>query len=163
MRTLGIIFLSFTPFLFGLDYSKTLKKRKAFLVTFKEFILFIRDQIRFSGRERDEIMALALNDPRFNHPLFSNLELALKKGENITKRINIINYIRLKPKEIYEIDSFVSGLGKNDTEGQLNHCDYYISVFESVTKNLDEEILVKSRLSVGLSLSLSAVMFIIMI
>lgn len=163
MRTLGIIFLSFTPFLFGLDYSKSLKKRRSFLITFKEFIIFIRGQIRFSGRERNEIITLALADPRFSSPFFNSLETALKSEESITKIIKTSNYIRLNPQEIQEIDSFVSGLGKNDTEGQLNHCDYYLSVFETLIKNLNDEFPVKSRLSVSLSLSLSAVMFILMI
>jgi hypothetical protein len=163
MRALGILLLSLTPFLFGLDYSNTLKKQKDFLLTFKEFVLFVKDQIRFSGRERNEIITLALNDVRFNTPIFKNIESAFKTGENLTKIISNNNYIRLNSKEIYEIEAFALGLGKNDTEGQLNHCDYYFSVFDTLVKKKNDDVLVKSRLCIGLTLSLSALIFIIMI
>ena len=43
MRVVGIVFLSLTPLLFGLDYSKLLKKRLEFFSTFKEFILFVKE------------------------------------------------------------------------------------------------------------------------
>jgi len=163
MRTIGIIFLALTPLLWGLDYRNSLKKRKDFLNAFKEFIMYVKEQIRFSGRERDEIFALALNDPRFGHPLFKKIEKALKSGQNISKTVVDFNDIRLKIKEISGIDSFISGLGKSDLEGQLNHCDHYLLVFEKLSQNSDEVYAVKGKLVTGLSLSLASVMFIIMI
>lgn len=163
MRILGIVFLSLTPFLFGLDYRSSLKKRKRFFTLFKEFIVFVREQIRFCGREIDEIFALLLSDPRFNLPIFKDMERCFKNGENTTKMLESRNDIRLKTKEINEINSFISQLGKSDTEGEINHCDYYFSVFEQIEGKLSEAYSVKVRLAVSLSLSLAAVMFIIMI
>ncbi len=163
MRVVGIVFLSLTPLLFGLDYSKLLKKRLEFFSTFKEFILFVKEQIRFSGRERDEIFTLALADPRFDVPLFENIKKSLNGEETLAKTIEKHNDIRLNNKEIQQISAFISGLGSNDTEGQLNHCDYYFLVFGQLAEKSNEIYLSKSRLSVGLALSLSSVMFIIMI
>lgn len=163
MRVLGIVFLSLTPLLFGMEYGKSLKNRKEFFGTFKEFIMFVKDQIRFSGRERDEIFALALKDPRFNKPLFKKLDMSFKNGEKLAKILDDFNDTRLNIKEIYEIEAFIMGLGKNDTQGQINHCDYYISIFEQMTIDSVEAYTVKSRLAVGLSLSAALVMFIIMI
>ena len=67
MRTLGILLLSLTPLLLGLDYSLTLKKQGKFITCFKEFLIFVREQIRFSGREVDEIFALAFKNPEFKN------------------------------------------------------------------------------------------------
>ena len=163
MRLLGIFLLSLTPFLLGLEYRIGLKKRRDFLRLFKEFIIFVKEQIRFCGREREEIFTLALNDPRFNTSFIKRLDIALKNGENITKIFDDNIDIRLKPKEIYEINAFITDLGKSDTEGQIAHCDYYISVFEQGEKKFSEAYSAKSKLSLGLSLSLEAAMFIIMI
>ena len=81
----------------------------------------------------------------------------------MAKTIEKYNDIRLSNKEIQQISAFISGLGSNDTEGQLNHCDYYFLVFGQLAEKSNEIYLSKSRLSVGLALSLSSVMFIIMI
>jgi len=163
MKVLGILFLSLAPVLLGLDYRNILKKRKDFFCIFKEYVIFVKEQIRFCGRERNEIFALALNDPRFNSPIFKKIENSIKYGENLTKILDECIDIRLKNAEIYEINSFVSGLGKSDTEGQLSHCDYYISVFDEIAKKTGDTYSAKSKLSLGLSLSLAAVMFIIMV
>lgn len=163
MRILGIVFLSLTPFLFGLDYRANLKNRKQFFTLFKEFIVFVREQIRFCGREVDEIFALLLTDPRFNNPIFKDMERYFKNRESLTKIFENRNDIRLKSKEINEINSFVTQLGKSDTEGEINHCDYYFSVFEQIERKSNEGYSAKVRLALSLSLSLAAVMFIVMI
>lgn len=163
MRTLGIVFLSLTPLFFGLDYGKTLKLRRDFFYNFKEFIIFVKEQIRFSCRERDEIFAIALNDSRFNSNIYSNIKKALKNGESITKIFKYDKDIRFNNQEISEIEAFFNGLGNNDAEGQISHCNYYLSVFEQITAKATETCSVKSRLSLGLCLSLASVMFIIMI
>lgn len=163
MKTLGILLLSLTPLLFGLEYKMNLTKYANFISTFKEFVIFTKEQIRFVGRERDEIFALATVDPRFSSPIFKNIEKSLKHGKNIEKIFKEYNDIRLKSKDIQNINSFISGLGNSDTEGELTHCDYYISLFEKEEKKLSSLNSAKGKLTVGLSFSLSAVMFIIMI
>lgn len=163
MRTLGILLLSLTPLLFGLEYKTNLRKYINFITIFKEFVIFAKEQIRFTGRERDEIFALATMDPRFNTAFFKSIEKSLKHGDSIEKIIKNNNDIRLKNKDIQNITAFISGLGKSDTEGEIAHCDYYISLFENDEKKLSSIGSQKSKLTLGLSLSLSAAMFIIMI
>ena len=163
MRTLGILLLSLTPLLFGLEYKTNLRKYINFITIFKEFVIFAKEQIRFTGRERDEIFALATMDPRFNTAFFKSIEKALKHGDSIEKIIKNSNDIRLKNKDIQNITAFISGLGKSDTEGEIAHCDYYISLFENDEKRLASIGSQKSKLTLGLALSLSAAMFIIMI
>lgn len=163
MRTLGILLLSLTPLLFGLEYKTNLRKYINFITIFKEFVIFAKEQIRFTGRERDEIFALAKMDPRFNTAFFKSIEKSLKHGDSIEKIIKNNNDIRLKNKDIQNITAFISGLGKSDTEGEIAHCDYYISLFENDEKKLSSIGSQKSKLTLGLTLSLSAAMFIIMI
>ena len=163
MRTLGILLLSLTPLLLGLDYSLTLKKQGKFITCFKEFLIFVREQIRFSGREVDEIFALAFKNPEFKKHIFLSGDFPFKNGENLAKRIENSNDIRLKSNDLNQINAFFKGLGATDTEGQINHCDYFIKVFEGAEKKAAENLAVKGRLSVGLSLSLSFALFIIMI
>ena len=163
MRFIGILLLSLTPILFGIDYRSSLKKRRDLYLKLRSFVIFVKEQIRFCGRERDEIFALSDTNLDFNDSFFKSVKNAIKNGENLTKILYNFNDIRLKPKEIIEISTFFTELGKTDTEGQINHCDYYINLFEQVGRNLSDAYTAKSRISLGLSFSLTAAMFIIMI
>lgn len=163
MRLLGIFLLSLIPVLFGLDYRSSLKKRRDLFLNLKSFVIFVKEQIRFCGRERNEIFALSDLNPEFNNDFFKVIKKALKNREDLTKTFDEYNNIRLKPKEINEINTFFTELGKSDTEGQINHCDYYINLFGQAGKVLSDTYVTKSRLVSGLSLSLTAAMFIIMI
>ncbi len=163
MRIVGILLLSFTPLLFGLDYRSSLKKRRDLFLNLKDFVVFVKEQIRFCGRERNEIFALSDINPKFNDSFFKTLKKSIKNGENLTKILESYNDIRLKSKEIAYICAFFTELGKTDTEGQINHCDYYINLFSKIGENLSNSYITKSRLSLGLSISLMAAMFIIMI
>ena len=155
--------LSLTPLWFGLDYRSSLKKRRDLFLSLKSFVIFVKEQIRFCGRERDEIFAISDNNLEFNNDFFKMIKKSLKDGKDLTKTLNEYTDIRLKFKEIVEINAFFTELGKSDTEGQINHCDYYINLFDKANKDLSSAYLTKSRLATGLSLSLAAAMFIIMI
>ena len=47
MRLLGVLLLSLTPFLLGIDYRNSLKKRRDLFLKLNAFVLFIKEQIRF--------------------------------------------------------------------------------------------------------------------
>ena len=163
MRLIGILLLSLTPFWFGLDYRNTLKKRRDLFLNLRDFIIFIKEQIRFCQRERDEIFALSDTYPEFCTDFLIRIKKSFKNNKSISKTVEECNDIRLKSKEIAQIESFFFELGKTDTEGQINHCDYYINLFGKKSENLENSYAAKSRISLGLSLSLTAAMFIIMI
>ena len=163
MRTIGILLLSLTPFLFGLDYRSSLKKQRDLFLNLRDFVIFTKEQIRFCLRERDEIFALSDTCPEFCGDFLLMIKKSVKRGENIAKRIEENSYNRLKTKEKSEIEAFFLGLGKTDAEGQINHCDHYINLFGKKSERLENSYTAKSRISLGLSLSLTAAMFIIMI
>lgn len=163
MRTAGVLLISLIPVLLGAEYKSLIKRRKDFFATFREFIIFVKEQIRFFARERDEIFTLATNDARFNGDIFVAIKKALKNGQDIKKILkNDIN-IRLNDDEIKLLDAFIYNIGKSDTEGQLSHCDYYLTQFESLLEKSESAYVVKGRLTSGLSASLAAVLFILII
>lgn len=163
MRTAGVLLISLIPVLLGAEYKSLIKRRKEFFATFREFITFVKEQIRFFARERDEIFTLALNDARFNENAFSIVLKCFKNGQDLKKILKYNIDIRLNQDEINLIDAFIFNIGKSDTEGQLNHCDFYIAQFDGILKKHEAAYTVKSRLSGGLSASLAAVLFILMI
>lgn len=163
MRTAGILLISLIPILLGAEYKSLIKKRKDFFITFRDFIIFIKEQIRFFSRERDDIFDLALNDVRFNTNEFKVIKNALKMGQDIKKILKTNIDIRLNSEEIKLIDAFIFNIGKSDTQGQINHCDFYLTQFEILIQKSEAAYTVKSKLSFSLSASLAAVLFILMI
>ena len=163
MRSVGIFLLSLTPVLFSVDYLFTYKKRVDFLNIFEEFICFVKEQIRFCSREKDEIFALATKDPRFRAPLFEKFTTAIEDENTLAKIFKNSIDIRLNKKEQELCFSFLWNLGKSDTEGQITHCDFYKLQFEKICES--ENVLYKTKIRLWLSLSsaLSAVIFILMI
>ena len=163
MRTAGILLISLIPVLLGAEYKSLIKKRKDFFITFRDFIIFINEQIRFFSRERDDIFTLALNDARFNSNEFKVIKTALENGQDIVKILKTNIDIRLNSEEIKLIDAFIFNIGKSDTQGQISHCDFYLTQFENLVQKSEAAYMVKSKLTLSLSLSLAAVLFILMI
>lgn len=163
MRTVGVILLSLLPVLWGIDYNSAQKKRVAFLENFILFIVFVREQIRFSGRELLEIFSLALREPSFANPVYEKLFLGMKQGKDLRKIIKDDSGIRLNDAETTAVCAFLDGLGKNDVEGQKAHADYYKEHISGLAKKLQGEVLVKTRLITSLTVSLAAALFVLMI
>lgn len=163
MRIAGILLISLTPVIFGLEYSYQLKNKRNFLSVFVKFIIFVKEQIRFSGREREEIFLLALREPEFATPFYESLYNCVKNGGNLEKIFNDNIGIRLKKQDISLICSFISGIGQNDVAGQMTHCDYYKEQTDKLLKQSETAYSVQSRLAIGLSLSAAATLFILLI
>ena len=89
MRTAGVLLISLIPVLLGAEYKSLIKRRKDFFATFREFIIFVKEQIRFFARERDEIFTLATYDARFNSEIFITIKKGLENGHDIKKILNI--------------------------------------------------------------------------
>lgn len=163
MRTAGVLLISLIPILLGAEYKSLIKKRRDFFAAFRDFIVFVKEQIRFFARERDEIFALALYDARFNSNIFIAIKNAIENGQNLKKILKSNIDIRLTEEEIKLVDDFVFNIGKSDTEGQINHCNFYLTQFDGVLQKSEAAYTVKSRLTSGLSASLAAVLFILII
>ncbi len=163
MRTVGILLLSMMPIIIGADIYISVKKRRDFLITFTRFILFVKNEIRFACRERNEIFLIALRDPEFATPIFEELYNSLKYGKKLENIFIYNKDIRLNPREARAICAFISGLGKNDVTGQLAHCDFYAEQLGKIANEAETAAKTKCRLTVGLSLAAAAALFIIMI
>ncbi len=163
MRTIGILLLSLLPVIWGIDYNLTQKRRVVFLENFTLFIVFIREQIRFSASEILEIFSLALRDPSFTNPIYEELFLGMKRNQNLEKIFKNNNDIRLKDAEINLVCSFLNGLGKNDIEGQKAHADYYKENIGQLAKKVQKETETKSKLVTSLCVCLAAALFVLII
>lgn len=163
MRILGILILSALPVLWGIDYNASQKKRVDFLESFVSFVIYVREQIRFSGREISEIFSMALRDPCFAKPIYEQLFLSIKNDDNLEKMFINNKNIRLKKHEISAVCGFLSGLGKNDVSGQTAHADYYKLKLEDMASSVKSELAVKGRLAISLSVAGAAALFVLMI
>ena len=163
MRTVGVLFLSLLPVIWVIDYNSTEKKRVDFLENFTLFIIFVREQIRFSASEILEIFSLALRDPCFTNPIYEELFLSMKDNQDLEKIFKNNKNIRLKEKEISAICLFFNGLGKNDIEGQKAHADYYKEHIDALAKKAAKEKAAKSKLATSLSICFAAALFVLMI
>lgn len=163
MRTVGILILSSMPLVIGIDIFVSIKKRRDFLFTFLKFIMYVKNEIRFACRERDEIIMLALRDPEFTSVIFEDIFKSLKYGKKLENIFIYNNNIRLNLRETKAVCSFIYGIGKSDVSGQLAHCDFYAEQLGALAKEADDKGKTKCKLALGLSISLSVALFIIMI
>ncbi len=163
MRTVGVILISLLPFAAGLIYRKQLQQRADILKRFTKLILFIKEEIRYSSRELDEIFSLALRRPTFAINFFEELFSYCRTGETISEIENKSNDIRLKSHEIEMISEFFSRLGSNDSEGQLAYCDYYYQYFSQLAGEAEKINRSRGRLIISISGIASAGMFILLI
>lgn len=163
MRIVGVILLSLLPFASGIIYNKQLKQRADILKRFEKFILFVKDEIRYSSRELDEIFSLALRRPMFAICFFEELFRYYKNGEDFSKIENTVIDIRLKSHELEMIYEFFSRLGTNDSSGQLAYCEYYYNHFSQFAFDAEKAGKNKGRLMLSVSGIASAGMFILLI
>ena len=163
MRVVGVLFLSLLPVLWGGDLYRTMHRRAHTLSDFTRFILFVREKIRYSARELDEIFSLALRQPPFAAPLYETLAHSRGKAEHLTERLLSVRGTGLKREDARLITEFYDGLGRDDTKGQLAHCDYYRERLERQADEARRCLKQKGRLTVSLALSGAAALFILMI
>ena len=163
MRILGTLILSALPVLWGIDYYAAQRKRADFLESFVEFVIYVREQIRFSGREISEIFSIALREPRFARPIYEELFLAIKNKDSLEKIFKNNKDLLLKKHEISTVCGFLDGLGKNDVLGQIAHADYYKTRLEETAATTKKELASKGRLIISLSILAAAALFVLMI
>ena len=157
--------IAFIPLLYGLDMYSALKKREKNITDFLKFIKFTKEEIRFSSREIDEIVSLAIHKFGYKGEILRQFEIYnhnrgyYKLNENLKK----LTRTGLKDGDLNAISEFYTGLGINDVKGQISHCDYYISIFENRLKDAENSKKVKGKLCISLSVSLALALFIVMV
>ena len=165
MRLFGVFMIAFIPLLYGLDMYSALKKREKNINDFLKFIKFTKEEIRFSSREIDEIVSLAIHKFGYKGEILHQFEIYnhnrgyYKLSENLKK----LTRTGFKDSDLNAISEFYTGLGINDVKGQISHCDYYISIFENRLKEAENSKKVKGKLCISLSVSLALALFIVMV
>lgn len=126
MRILGTVIICAAIFIYGMCASARFKNRRKSLEAAKELIGFIKTEIRFSGREYDDIIACAKISGRFERltflKSFSTVENARCFAEKIKLAIEKDNGSFLKPSDKETLKEFFCFVGTTDKEGQINNC-----------------------------------------
>ncbi len=126
MRILGTVIICTAILIYGMCASAKFKNRRKRLETAKELIGFIKTEIRFSGREYDDIVSLAGKSGRFERLTFLKNFSSVKKARCFAEKINLAvemdNSSFLKPSDKETLKEFFCFAGTTDKEGQINNC-----------------------------------------
>lgn len=165
MRGIGVALISFIPLAVGLMQYNFINQRYKTVCEFEQLILVIKEQMRFSLKEIDALLNFAQNQPQFSKPI-KDIILAVKGKNNHEEIINGLQSItsaKIGKNEYVLMADFFAGLGQSDIKGQVEHCEYYREQFERLCDKLYREQGEKSRLWLGLSISLSLAVFVLII
>lgn len=165
MRALGIAIISLIPFALGVWQYNIIKRRQQTLWELEQLVLLIKEQMRFSLKEIDALLCFAYNQPHFSAPV-KDMIMAVKgktSHKEILEALQSVSASGITKKEISLLADFFAGLGQSDIKGQLEHCAYYREQLESINNLIFKEQGEKSRLWLGLSISLSLAVFVLLI
>lgn len=125
----------------GLWYSTMLSRRVALLDAMDRFILELSEEIRLTGASHNTII---------------NRLLTLKN-------YSLLISIKEKSTEDMFFKEFINGLGKSDTEGQLNYCNTARIRLKNILLEATKERDTKSKLYKMLSFSLGAMITLLIV
>ena len=165
MRALGISVISLIPFVVGVWQYSLINRRQQTLWELEQLVLLIKEQMRFSLKEIDQLLSFAYNQPHFSTPVKDIIMAVTGKTSHneVLSALQSVSSSGISKKEMLLIADFFSGLGKSDIKGQLEHCEYYKEQLEGINNLLSREQGEKSRLWLGLSISLSLAVFVLLI
>lgn len=133
----------------GVLKSYNLAARVSVLNCFLMMVEEIKQKIRYSCIDTETLLAYYANCEQFAQLWFlPNLLTVCQKGGWNLKKIKQAISTRpfTKPEDIETFALFSEGLGKSDIQGQIAHCDLYISVVSSALENARSESREKGRL-----------------
>lgn len=159
MIALAVIFIGFA-------ISKRLINRLIFLKSFLCFVERIKTQIRFNSADLYNLLNADMQHRELN-------EFLKKCRDNMQKNsfynswsiaINCIpKTVGLTRDDIEIMRGFATVLGTTDIDGQLAHCELYISLIKQKIVKVKEEKEQKVKLYRSLGLSVGACVFILVI
>lgn len=165
MKIVGVLLLSSIPVFLGIGQYIHLNRRTALLGDITQIIMTVKERIRFSKTELDKLFTFLLSQAGFSKDSKLLLNKVIKKRNyiDILEAIKEITPSLLKEDELLLLSEFFGALGKSDIKGQIELCDFYFAEFQRIKTREDGVKSEKSRLSLGLSLSLGAGIFIVLI
>lgn len=165
MKLLGILLLSVIPVSWGIGQYIHLNRRTTLLIEIVQLILTVKERIRFTQTELDRLLSFLHSQPGFSKDVKLIIRSVMKK-RNYNDILEVLKKIKpalLKEDEIFLLSEFFASLGQSDIKGQIELCEFYFTEFERIKTKEESVKTEKSRLSLGLSMALSAVIFIILI
>lgn len=126
MRALGAVIICAVIFIYGMCASAKFKSRTKSLECAKELMGFIKNEIRYSSREYDDIIAGAKSSKRFERLTFLKSSENIKNARCFAEKMNIAiekdSGSCLKPSDKQALAEFFCFAGTSDKEGQINNC-----------------------------------------
>ena len=159
MKTIGLILVFCFPVILGLEARRYMKMGLENIKETLNFMIFIREEIRFSCREISEIFAIAKAERKINAEIVSSFVKAFFEKEDNEKQLKNLNFNR---SEIELSKSFFKGLGTNDINSQVRHCDYYIGQMAEKINERNKDFLNKSKVYLGISFAAALTLVIVL-
>ncbi len=157
MKTLGIFILFISVLSYGLSISYKTKTEIAQLKEFLSLMKYIKNQIKYFNKPLCEIYCEYALKSSYLSDFLNNLNnFDWKNAFDNTDGI----FISKNAKEI--LVEFGNKLGKNDCDGQIEICDYYITIFEKEVQNASDNYPKKSKLCISLSIYAGLLLIIIL-
>lgn len=133
----------------GVLKSYNLLARVNLLSCFLMMVEDIKGKIRYTCADTETLLKTFTNCEQYSQLCFlQNLQALCHKGKwnlkNIKQAVNSAPFAR--PEDIETFALFFEGLGKSDIQGQITHCDLYISVLDRALENARDESREKGRL-----------------
>lgn len=165
MKIVGVFLVSSIPVFWGIGQYIYLNRRTALLSEIVQIIMTVKERIRFSKTELDKLFSFLLTQSGFSKDsrLLINKIVKKRSYADILEAFKEITPGLLKEDELSLLAEFFSHLGKSDIKGQIELCEFYFEEFQRIKAREDGVKTEKSRLNLGLSLSLGAGIFIILI
>jgi len=129
--------------------SYNLSARVNLLSSFLMLIEDIKEQIRYTCIDTETLLKNYTNCERYSQLCFlPELQTLCQKGRWNLKNIKsaVVAAPFARPEDTETFASFFEGLGKSDLQGQLTHCNLYISILNRALENARKESSEKGRL-----------------
>ena len=141
-------------------------QRIRFLQQFAEFVVHLKNEIRYSRRTLTEII--------LSHDCQAPLKEYIKRFKSLSGNLpfaaawqksfeNCKHDINLSVREWSLVDSFGEEAGSGDLTAEINRCDYTLELLKAQIDALEKNRRSKTKMSVTLGAGLSAVIALLLI
>ncbi len=150
VKILGCILFIISSSMAGVYFSQKLKNRLEFLKEFISFLKSLKIQLRYCNGDIFQILPLC-SDSKVLKVFIKNLTDQSENYSSFSKIWNdsVINISKsncLTKSDVNSMFEFGSNLGTTDVEGQLNHIELYIDIFNKKYENACEDYKSKSKI-----------------
>ena len=158
IKFIGVLLLSLASAIPGFILNQRLVERKKYLNEISLLVLNIKNRISDGGECIFDIVSKESNG---YFCFLKKCRLSILTSFDDLKSILIENGVKVSDSIV--IAEFFSGLGRTDTEGERENCDYYHNKFCYLINEAECELKDKGKLYRSLFISLGFAVFILLI